>query len=75
MQAFIVPHANLIGHLHVYGEMAIGVSLLTGCLVRVSSSFAALLNLNILLGIVWAQGAPFSLNRIYIAMELVSVAF
>jgi uncharacterized membrane protein YphA (DoxX/SURF4 family) len=57
-----------------YGELAIGLSLLFGCLVRISAAFAAFHNLNILLAIAWANGGPqLGLNRIFIIMELVFV--
>jgi hypothetical protein len=39
----VVPHAHFFGYLVAYGEIAIGISLLVGCLVRISSSFGAFL--------------------------------
>lgn len=74
IESVVIPHPAFFGHLVAYGELAIGLSLLFGCLVRVSATFAAFHNLNILLAIAWANGGPqFGLNRIFIALELVFV--
>jgi uncharacterized membrane protein YphA (DoxX/SURF4 family) len=70
----VTPHPAFFGHLVAYGELAIGLSFIFGCLVRVSASFAAFHNLNILLAIAWANGGPqLALNRLYIFMEIVFV--
>ena len=70
----VIPHASFFGHLIAYGELAIGLSLLTGCLVRISSSFGAFHNLNILLAIAIANGGPqLGINRIFIVLELMFV--
>lgn len=72
--AAVIPNPAFFGHLVAYGELAIGLSLIFGCLVRISASFAAFHNLNILLAIAWANGGPqLGLNRIFIVMEVVFV--
>ena len=74
IQAVVLPHPVFFGHLVAYGELAIGLSLIFGCLTRISASFAAFHNLNILLAIAWANGGPqLGLNRIFIVMEIVFV--
>src|ERR1700722_2319516 len=74
IEGFVIPHGVFFSHLIAYGEMAIGISLLVGCLVRVSATFAAFHNLNILLAIAVANGGPqLGLNRIFIVLEIVFV--
>ncbi|MGD0443983.1 MAG: TQO small subunit DoxD [Edaphobacter sp.] len=70
----VVPHAQFFSHLVAFGEMAIGLSLLFGCLVRLSAAFGAFHNLNILLAIAWANGGPqLGINRIFVILELIFV--
>ena len=70
----VIPHAAFFGHLVAYGELAIALSFIFGCLVRISASCAAFYNLNILLAIAWANGgAQFALNRLYVFMEIIFV--
>ena len=77
---FVVPHVDFFAFLIAYGEMAIGLSLVTGCLVRVSASFAAFENLNLYLAIAIpgiatrAGAAQVPWNRTLIIMHLVFVA-
>jgi thiosulfate dehydrogenase [quinone] large subunit len=71
IQAFVVPHIHFFSYLVAYGELAIGLSLLTGCLVRISASFAALENLNIYFAV--AAGTQVGLNRIFIVLEVMFV--
>jgi len=69
-----IPHAHSFSHLVAFGELAIGISLLLGCLVRISASFGAFHNLNILLAIAIANGGPqLGINRIFIFLQLVFV--
>jgi uncharacterized membrane protein YphA (DoxX/SURF4 family) len=71
---FVVPHLHFFSYLVTFGEIAIGTSLLLGCLVRISSSFGTFHNLNILLAIGW--GGPSSvlgINRTFILLHLVFV--
>ena len=71
---FVVPHLHFFSYLVTFGEIAIGTSLLLGCLVRISSSFGTFHNLNILLAIGW--GGPSSvmgINRTFIFLHLVFV--
>jgi uncharacterized membrane protein YphA (DoxX/SURF4 family) len=68
---FVTPHAYLFAHLVAYGEIAIGLSLFFGCLVRLSCFFAVFHNLNILFAIALpAGGVQVGLNRIFIVFEL-----
>jgi thiosulfate dehydrogenase (quinone) large subunit len=70
----VVPHAHFFSHLVAFGELAIGLSLLFGCLVRISAAFGAFHNLNILLSIAIANGGPqLGINRIFILLQLVFV--
>jgi len=72
---FVIPHAHAFSCLIGFGELAIGISLLVGCLVRVSAAFGVFHNLNILLAIAVANGGPqLGLNRIFILLQLVFVA-
>jgi thiosulfate dehydrogenase [quinone] large subunit len=72
---FVVPHAQAFSYLTAYGELAIGLSLLFGFLVRLSGSFAAFYQINIYLAVAVATGgATLGLNRIFIALHLVFVA-
>jgi len=52
----VVPHSHFFSYLVAFGETAVGISLLLGLLVKVSSSFGALHNLNILLSVALANG-------------------
>jgi thiosulfate dehydrogenase [quinone] large subunit len=77
-QAFIlgvvVPHAHFFSNLVAFGELAIGLSLIFGCLVRISASFGTFHNLNILLSIAIANGGPqLGINRIFIFLQIVFV--
>jgi uncharacterized membrane protein YphA (DoxX/SURF4 family) len=70
----VVPHVHFFTYLVTFGEIAIGISLLLGFLVRVSSLFGAFHNLNILLAIGW--GGPSSvmgINRTFVLLHLVFV--
>jgi thiosulfate dehydrogenase [quinone] large subunit len=72
--SIVIPNASLFAYLVAFGEVLIGLSLLAGLLVRVSSLFGAFHNLNIYLAIGWAAGgAQLSVNRIYILMHLIFV--
>jgi thiosulfate dehydrogenase [quinone] large subunit len=71
---FVIPHAHFFSYLVAFGETAIGISLILGCLVRLSSSFGAFHNLNILLSIAIANGgAQVGINRIFIVLHLMFV--
>ena len=68
---FVVPHAHAFGYLVAFGEMALGVSLVLGCLVRLSSLVGAFHNLNIYFAMaIPAGGAQLGLNRIFIVLQL-----
>ena len=78
-QAFVrsqvLLHAHFFNYLTAFGELAIAISLLTGCLVRISSLFGAFYQANIYLSLaVAAGGATLGLNRIFILLHLIFVA-
>jgi thiosulfate dehydrogenase [quinone] large subunit len=68
---WVVPNADWFSYVVAYGELAIGVSLLTGCLVRLGSAFGAFHNLNIYLAV--ATGAQVGLNRVFIILHLIFI--
>ena len=71
----VVPNADVFSYLVCFGELAIAFSLLSGCLVRIASSFGAFYNLNIYLAIAIPRGgATVGINRIFIILHLVFVA-
>jgi uncharacterized membrane protein YphA (DoxX/SURF4 family) len=71
---FVIPHSQFFTHLVAFGEFAIGLSLVFGCLVRISSSFGAFHNLNIYLAIAYANGgSQLGLNRLFIVLHLLFV--
>jgi thiosulfate dehydrogenase [quinone] large subunit len=72
---FVVPHAAFFSYLVAFGETAIGLSLLFGCLVRISSFFGAFHNANILFSIAMAAGgSTITINRTFILLHLVFIA-
>jgi thiosulfate dehydrogenase [quinone] large subunit len=74
IQGFVIPHAGFFSYLVVYGELAIGISLVLGCLVRVSSFFGAFHNLNILLAVaIPSGGAQAAVNAVFIAAHIAFV--
>jgi thiosulfate dehydrogenase (quinone) large subunit len=74
IEGTVLPHAHLFNYLTTFGELAIGISLLTGCLVRISSSFGAFYQANIVLSVGFAAGgALFALNRLYILLHVIFV--
>lgn len=64
--------SSWFSQLVAYGELAIGLALLTGCLVRVASSFGAFHNLNIYLAVA-DSGADFALGRMYVLLHIIFV--
>jgi len=48
LKAFVLPHATSIAFLVAYGELAIGLSLVSGIFVRVASGFGLLFMLSLL---------------------------
>lgn len=72
IEGWVVPNADFFSQLVAYGELAIGLSLLTGCLVRIASSFGAFHNLNIYLAVA-DSGADFALGRIYVLLHILFV--
>ncbi|OFV96793.1 MAG: hypothetical protein A3H28_13790 [Acidobacteria bacterium RIFCSPLOWO2_02_FULL_61_28] len=72
---FVAPHPVFISYLVAFGEMAIGISLVTGCLVRIASSFGAFHNFNILFAIAIPSANPLQVrvNRLFIFLHLLFV--
>ncbi|MBI4463456.1 MAG: DoxX family membrane protein [Acidobacteria bacterium] len=74
IQGTVIPNAHVFSYLVCFGEIAIGVSLLVGCLVRLSSVFGAFHNLNILLAIAVGGGpTQLGLNLICIPLHIIFV--
>ena len=74
IEGVVLPHPVFFSYLVAFGELAIGISLITGCLVRMASSFGAFHNLNIYLAVaIPAGGAGVGLNRIFIFLHLIFV--
>ena len=72
IEGFVIPNADWFSQLVAFGELAIGLSLLTGCLVRVASAFGALENFNIYLAVADSP-AENALHRMYILLQIVFV--
>lgn len=49
LRDFVLPHATAIAYLSAYGELAIGLALLSGMFVRVASVFGVIYMLTLLL--------------------------
>lgn len=49
LQSFVLPHATMIAFLVAYGELAIGLALVSGLWVRAASTFGCLYMLTLLL--------------------------
>ena len=71
----VIPNPVFFGNLVAFGELAIGIALLTGCLVRVASVFGAFHNFNILFAVAIPEGSgsQVALNRLYIFLHVVFV--
>lgn len=75
IEGFVVPHANVFSYVVAFGELAIALSLIFGCLVRVSSLFGAFHNANIYYSVgIAAGGATMNYNRLLILLHLVFIA-
>lgn len=75
IEGFVVPHGHLFSYLSAFGEISIGLSLLAGCLVRISSLFAAFYNFNILFSVAYAAGGgTVNYNRVLILLHLIFVS-
>lgn len=71
---FVIPNAGAFSSLVAYGEVAIGLSFLVGCLVRVSAVFGVFNNLNILLAIaIPTGGGQVPINLYFITAEIVFI--
>jgi thiosulfate dehydrogenase [quinone] large subunit len=72
IEGWVVPNVGWFSYLVAYGELAIGVSLVTGCLVRVSAAFGAFHNFNIYLAIA-SGGAQVGINRLFVILQLIFI--
>ena len=71
----VVPHGHFFSYLSAFGEISIGLSLLVGCLVRISSLFGAFYNFNILFSVAYAAGGgTVNYNRVLILLHLIFVS-
>lgn len=75
LRDFVLPHASAIAYLAAYGELAIGLALVSGYLVRIASICGAIYMLALLFSSNYpGAGAPFweyfgaSLNHLVLAM-------
>ncbi len=72
LSGVVIPNPVFFSYLVAFGELAIGISLVLGCLVRVSSLFGAFHMINIYLAIgIPRGGATLGLNRTFIVCLLV----
>jgi len=70
----VTPHSQFFAYLIAYGEIAIGLSLIFGLLVRLSSAFGMFHNLNIMFALAIPNGgAQVGLNRIFIVLQLMFI--
>ena len=69
----VLPNPVFFSYLVCFGEVAIGISLVLGCLVRLSAPFAAFHNLNIYLAVAipGGQSAQIGVNRLFIFLHLI----
>ncbi len=81
LQGFVLPHAAIVAYLAAYGELAIGLALVSGLLVRLASACGAIYMLALLFSSNYpGAGAPFweyfgaSLNHLVLAMCFVAFA-
>jgi uncharacterized membrane protein YphA (DoxX/SURF4 family) len=71
---FVVPHAHFFSYLVACGEVAIALSLITGCLVRISSLFGAFHNANIYFSVGLAAGnAVMNYDRLLVLLHIIFV--
>ena len=60
LRNFVLPHAKPLAYLVAYGELAIGLSLVLGLLVRVASAFGFVFMMTLLFSSNYpGAGAPF----------------
>jgi thiosulfate dehydrogenase [quinone] large subunit len=72
---FVIPHAHFFSYVVAIGEVLIAISLITGCLVRISSLFGAFHNANIYFSVAIAAGsATMNYNRLLVLLHIVFVA-
>lgn len=75
IETVVLPHPLFFSYLVAFGELAIALSLLSGCLVRIASCFGAFHNFNIYLAVaIPGGGAQLGLNRLFIFLHLIFVA-
>lgn len=75
IESFVIPHAHFFTYLVIAGELSIGISLVVGLLVRISSLFGAFYNFNILFSVAYAAGGgTVNYNRVLILLHLIFVS-
>jgi thiosulfate dehydrogenase (quinone) large subunit len=75
IEGFVIPHGHFFSYLSAFGEISIGLSLVVGCLVRISSLFGALYNFNIMFSVAYAAGGgTVNYNRVLILLHLIFVS-
>ncbi len=75
IEGVVIPHGHLFSYLSAFGEISIALSLVVGCLVRISSLFGALYNFNIMFSVAYAAGGgTVNYNRVLILLHLIFVS-
>jgi uncharacterized membrane protein YphA (DoxX/SURF4 family) len=75
VEGFVIPHAHFFSYLVIVGELSIGISLIIGLLVRISSLFGAFYNFNILFSVAYAAGGgTVNYNRVLVLLHLIFVS-
>jgi uncharacterized membrane protein YphA (DoxX/SURF4 family) len=75
IEGFVIRHGHFFSYLSAFGEISIGLSLIVGCLVRISSLFGALYNFNIMFSVAYAAGGgTVNYNRVLILSHLIFVS-
>jgi len=75
IEGLVIPHGHFFSYLSAFGEISIGLSLIVGCLVRISSLFGALYNFNIMFSVAYAAGGgTVNYNRVLILSHLIFVS-
>ena len=77
LSGFVLPHAHAIAFLVAYGELAIGIALLIGVLVRTASAFGLLFMLTMMLSSAYpgADAAPWQYFGASLSQSVFAMCF
>ncbi len=67
---YLIPHANLLSYLVVYGEIAAGIALIIGFMTRPALFAALIMNLNYHFASGYRHGASGFVNLVFVCAEL-----